>query len=92
MFDSHSPKVAAFSRLVLTLDRQCDAETSRNKSPVRLSTVENFATAYTYAGREDREDQPSPLVSMELLFSKRDDASVHVRLRTREDRAANTYY
>lgn len=29
---------------------------------------------------------------MELLFSKRDDTSAHVRLRTREDRASNTYY
>lgn len=25
------------------------------------------------------------------MFSKRDDASVHVRLRTREDRATNTF-
>ena len=46
-----------------------------------------FAKDYKYARKGSL--LPS-LVSVELMFGKRDDTSDHVRLRTREDRAANT--
>ncbi|EGI63824.1 hypothetical protein G5I_07775 [Acromyrmex echinatior] len=51
-------------------------------------TVElSFAKDYKYTRKGSL--LPS-LVSVELMFGKRDDTSNHVRLRTREDRAANT--
>lgn len=43
------------------------------------------------SGRRNRNsDYPPSLASAELMFGKRDDTSDRVRLRTREDRAANT--
>lgn len=59
---SHSPIIAACSRLSLTLDRRCDAETSRNKSPVRLKARSKISLRRT-SRRQERPPGISPSVT-----------------------------
>lgn len=62
-------------------------------SPVRFeSTVQKFRYGVQVSGKSDREDPLPPLESAELMLGKRGDPSVHVRLRTREDRARPTLH
>lgn len=49
-----------------------------------------FRSGVQVCGKRDREGHLPLLVSVELMFGKRDDPSDRVRLGTREDRAANT--
>jgi len=79
----------------LTLDRRCDAETSRNKFVDRVreyntrGRIRLFAKDYKYTRKGSL--LPS-LASVESMFGKRATIHpIHVRLRTREVRAANTY-
>lgn len=61
-----------------------------HRCPGLPGTVQKFRYGVQVSGKGDRWDHLPSLASVELMFGKRDDASVHVRLRTREDRAANT--
>lgn len=64
-------------------------------APCATSRSRTVAKRFRYGvqvrGRKNRNsDYPPSLASAELMFGKRDDTSDRVRLRTREDRAANT--
>lgn len=65
---------------------------SHRARPFRSRTVaKRFRYGVQVSGRRNRNsDYPPSLASAELMFGKRDDTSDRVRLRTREDRAANT--
>lgn len=55
------------------------------------TVAKRFRYGVQVSGRRNRNsDCPPSLASAELMFGKRDDTSDRVRLRTREDRAANT--
>lgn len=55
------------------------------------TVAKRFRYGVQVSGRKNRNsDYPPSLASAELMFGKRDDTSDRVRLRTMEDRAANT--
>lgn len=66
--------------------RRCEAIFHRAHRRNKISLRRTSST-----GERDLSVLRVTLVSVELMFGKRDDASVRVRLRTREHRAANTY-